>query len=105
MKIKPFGVEIWMNEFEDHCEYNLGETCVASLTIEQLLEMSGQERHSDVRLTAMKLNYGAIKVRTGCAITFALSTKNNGAIISSSRMALSELMRWFTKLLWNLAIM
>ena len=40
MKIKPFGVEIWMNEFENHCEFNLAETCVASLTIEQLLELA-----------------------------------------------------------------
>ena len=61
MKIKPFGVEIWMNEFEDHCEYNLGETCVASLTIEQLLEMSGKNDTLMSDLLPMKLNYGAIQ--------------------------------------------
>ncbi len=61
MKIKPFGVEIWMNEFENHCEFNLAETCVASLTIEQLLELSG--KNSDVLddLKPMKLTYGAIE--------------------------------------------
>jgi aspartate/methionine/tyrosine aminotransferase len=61
MKIEPFGVEIWMNEFENHCEYNLAETCVASLTVEQLLEMSG--KNSDVLddLMPMKLTYGAIE--------------------------------------------
>ena len=42
MKIKPFGVEIWMNEFETQCKYNLAETCVASLTVEQLLNISGK---------------------------------------------------------------
>lgn len=61
MKIKPFGVEIWMNEFEDHCEFNLGETCVASLTIEQLLQMSGKNDSVLSDLLPMKMTYGAIK--------------------------------------------
>ncbi len=38
MEIKPFDIEQWMNEFENHCDYNLAETCVASLSVEQLLE-------------------------------------------------------------------
>ena len=61
MKIKPFGVEIWMNEFENHCEFNLGETCVASLTIEQLLQMSGKNESVLADLMAMKMTYGAIR--------------------------------------------
>lgn len=61
MKIKPFGVEIWMNEFEDHCEFNLGETCVASLTIEQLLQMSGKNDSVLSDLLPMKMTYGAIQ--------------------------------------------
>lgn len=28
MKIRDFGVEIWMNRYENHCELNLAETCV-----------------------------------------------------------------------------
>lgn len=61
MKIKPFGVEIWMNEFENHCEFNLAETCVASLTIEQLLEMSGKNDSVMSDLLPMKMTYGAIR--------------------------------------------
>jgi aspartate/methionine/tyrosine aminotransferase len=61
MKIKPFGVEIWMNEFENHCAFNLAETCVASLTIEELLEMSGKNADVLDDLKAMKLSYGAIR--------------------------------------------
>lgn len=61
MRIKPFGVEIWMNEFEDHCKFNLGETCVASLTIEQLLEMSGKNSSVMSDLLPMKMTYGAIR--------------------------------------------
>ena len=35
MKIKDFGVEMWMNAYENDCTYNLAETCVESLTVEQ----------------------------------------------------------------------
>ena len=61
MKIKPFGVEIWMNEFENHCEFNLAETCVASLTFQQLLEISGKNADVLDDLLPMKLTYGAIE--------------------------------------------
>ena len=42
MKIRDFGVEIWMNRYETQCEWNLAETCVESLTVEELLKMAGQ---------------------------------------------------------------
>lgn len=61
MKIKPFGVEIWMNEFENQCTFNLAETCVASLTVEQLLELSGKNADVLEDLKPMKLTYGAIE--------------------------------------------
>ena len=61
MKIKPFGVEMWMNEFENHCDFNLAETCVASLTVDQLLELSGKNANVLDDLRPMKLTYGAIE--------------------------------------------
>ena len=61
MKIRPFDIEIWMNEFENHCAYNLAETCVASLTIEQLLSLSGKSETVLLELLPMKLTYGAIE--------------------------------------------
>ena len=61
MKIRPFDIEIWMNEFENHCVYNLAETCVASLTIEQLLSLSGKKETVLSDLLPMKLTYGAIE--------------------------------------------
>ena len=61
MQIKPFGVEMWMNEFEISCDYNLAETCVESLTIAQLLELCGQQNDSLEALLPMKLTYGAIE--------------------------------------------
>ncbi len=38
MYITPFGVEQWMNAYENACEYNLAETCVASMTLDELME-------------------------------------------------------------------
>lgn len=61
MKIKAFGVEIWMNDYENNCIYNLAETCVESLTVEQLLEMSGKRETILDELLPMKLTYGAIE--------------------------------------------
>lgn len=57
MKIKTFKVERWMNEFEEEARYNLGETCIDSLTVKELLELCGKEPDEyltalgDVRLT------------------------------------------------------
>ena len=61
MKIRDFGVEIWMNEFENRCQFNLAETCVASLTIEQLLRLAGRNEMALSELLPMKLTYGAIE--------------------------------------------
>ncbi len=64
MHIEPFKVEIWMNEWENHCTYNLAETCVASLTIDQLLQLSGRNSDDLSELLAMKMTYGAIEGST-----------------------------------------
>ena len=61
MKIRPFDIEIWMNEFENHCVYNLAETCVASLTVEELLSLSGKTETVLADLLPMQLTYGAIE--------------------------------------------
>ena len=60
MKIKPFGVEIWMNEHENDCKYNLAETCCASISVRQLLELTGEsERHLQALLD-LRMTYGDI---------------------------------------------
>lgn len=60
MHIEPFGVEIWMNEWETKCEWNLAETCVESLTIAQLLAIAGKNDVDLSELLSMKLTYGEI---------------------------------------------
>ena len=61
MHIDPFGVEIWMNEWETKCEWNLAETCVESLTIAELLKLAGKNDVDLSELLSMKMTYGAIE--------------------------------------------
>jgi len=61
MQIEPFGVEIWMNEWETRCEWNLAETCVESLTIAELLSLCGKDEAHLTELMSMKMTYGAIE--------------------------------------------
>ena len=61
MFIEPFKVEIWMNEWETRCTYNLAETCVASITINELLALSGRDEADLYELLSMKLTYGDIE--------------------------------------------
>jgi aspartate/methionine/tyrosine aminotransferase len=81
MHIEPFGVEIWMNEFETKCELNLAETCVESLTIAELLALIGRN-DTDLRdILPMKMTYGAIegsvRLRTAIAALYARQKPEN----------------------------
>ncbi len=60
MKIKAFGVEEWMNEYENDAVYNLGETCVKSLTVKELLDFQGRGKEALEEIYEMQLTYGAI---------------------------------------------
>lgn len=61
MKIKDFGVEIWMNLYENHCDYNLAETCVKSMQVRELLEMAGLKDSFYNEILDMNLTYGDIE--------------------------------------------
>ncbi|MGF6546701.1 aminotransferase [Paraburkholderia youngii] len=61
MKIKDFGVERWMDQYETKCTYNLAETCVESLTVDQLLTLAGKQDSILDELRGLKLTYGAIE--------------------------------------------
>jgi len=61
VRIEPFGVEIWMNEFEGSCELNLAETCVESVTVAELLALCGKDEGSLSELLPFKMTYGHIE--------------------------------------------
>ena len=81
MQIDPFGVELWMNEWETRCEWNLAETCVESLTIAQLLELSGKNDTDLSDLLDLKMTYGAIegseRLRHAIAALYAAQSPEN----------------------------
>jgi aspartate/methionine/tyrosine aminotransferase len=60
MRIRPFGIEQWMNEWETRCRWNLAETCVDSLTVAELLELAGAPDLL-AELGPMRLGYGDIE--------------------------------------------
>jgi aspartate/methionine/tyrosine aminotransferase len=61
MRIAPFKVEEWMNEYEMDAEYNIAETCVESLTVEELLNFSDDPDAGLEEIKKMQLTYGDIK--------------------------------------------
>ncbi len=84
MKIAPFGVEMWMNEFENHCEHNLAETCVASLTVAELLDLTGVGPQALDDVLDLRLTYGAIegsdRLRTAIAALYETMTAENTVV-------------------------
>ncbi|MBQ9844735.1 MAG: aminotransferase [Oscillospiraceae bacterium] len=61
MKIKPFAVEEWMNEWEVGAKYNIAETCVDSVSLKQLLQLCGEDEAVFVdMLLSRRLSYGDI---------------------------------------------
>ena len=61
MKIKPFAVEEWMNEWEVGAKYNIAETCVDSVSLKQLLEICGEDEADFAQiLLSKRLSYGDI---------------------------------------------
>jgi len=70
-----------MNEYENHCEFNLAETCVRSLTVAELLDLAGASESILDELRSLKLTYGAIpgseRLRNSVANLYAqLSSAN-----------------------------
>ena len=62
MKIRPFAVEEWMNAYETGARCNIAETCVDSISVDELFRLCGED--SDAfwkRFSARRLTYGDIE--------------------------------------------
>lgn len=61
MNIKPFLVEEWMNEYEVGAKYNIAETCVDSVSLDELFALTGEDKGGFLEeLCARRLTYGDI---------------------------------------------
>lgn len=62
MKIEAFAVEQWMDAHENTCTHNCAETCVDSVTVEELLQLAGWKPDElSLQLLPLKLAYGEIR--------------------------------------------
>lgn len=62
MKIKPFAVEEWMNAWEVGAKYNIAETCVDSVSIDELFELIGENKDAFLQeFCIRRLTYGDIE--------------------------------------------
>ena len=81
MHIDPFGIEMWMNEFENHCQFNLAETCIKPMTINELLQISNKNINLAEDIAEMKMTYGEImgskRLRSNIASLFQNQNENN----------------------------
>lgn len=81
MRIEPFGVEEWMNTYEMKAEYNIAETCVESLTVEELLNLSGDPGSAYREICNIKLTYGeipgSVELRRAIASLYESMTEDN----------------------------
>ena len=61
MDIKPFAVEEWMNAYETGARYNIAETCVDSVSLDELFELSGEDKQAFLaEFCRRRLTYGDI---------------------------------------------
>lgn len=61
MNIKPFAVEEWMNEYETGARYNIAETCVDSVSLDELFALTGESKDKFLsKFCATRLTYGDI---------------------------------------------
>ena len=62
MKIASFQVEEWMNAYETGARYNIAETCVDSISIDELFSLCGEDRDAFWReFSGRRLTYGDIE--------------------------------------------
>ncbi|MDN6140010.1 MAG: aminotransferase class I/II-fold pyridoxal phosphate-dependent enzyme [Tetragenococcus koreensis] len=62
MYIEPFGVERWLSEYETVVDYNLTSTSIMPLSINKLLEITGEDKDQVKEdIFSLKLSYGVIE--------------------------------------------
>lgn len=61
MHIKPFAVEEWMNAYETGARFNIAETCVDSMSLDELFALTGEDKADFLSdFSACRMTYGDI---------------------------------------------
>ncbi len=62
MNIAKFEIEQWMNDYEERAKYNIAESCADIISLEELLEIAGEDKNAYMEgLLSKKLTYGSIQ--------------------------------------------
>ncbi len=62
MKINEFGVEEWLNVWENDAIYDIAGSSIASMTLEEILELNPADKENLLNeLLQKKMNYGWIE--------------------------------------------
>lgn len=86
MPIKDFKVEKWLNPRDAYCKYNLGASCVKAISLDELIELSGENKEELTKyLFETHLHYGSF---------FGLPRLLN-AIASTYKQAMAEMVLTF----------
>ena len=76
MNIKPFAVEEWMNEYVVGARFNIAETCVDSVSLDELFALAGVDKVQFLTdFCAKRLTYGDIVGSDACAAASASCTR------------------------------
>ena len=91
MKIRTFGVERWMDDYENLAINNIAETCVDSMTVGELLEMTGKTGKVMEELLEIRLTYGHIpgspSLRQGIAGLYEKLEEDNILVMNGGSAA------------------
>lgn len=79
MQIEPFGVEQWMNAHEGTARWNIAETCVDPLTLDELLALTGEADETLRRIRGLRLDYGAVP--GSAELRAAIAALYGGAVV------------------------
>lgn len=98
MKINEFEVETWMTEHELNCKYNLTETCVSSLSLNDLQQYVDED--ISATLMNMTMDYGPIvgsnRLKNAVLSLYENGDKENIAIthgaINGNELVMMELL-------------
>ncbi len=98
MLIDNFKVEDWFNKYEKEAKYDLADTCVDSLSLNELMEIADIKKETLEDIFSQKLNYGAIhgskRLKQGIAFLYKNQISENitvthGAIGANQLVMLS----------------
>lgn len=62
MKIRPFHVERWIDQYETVAKYNIAETCVHPMSLDELFALTGEDKEACIKkMFSTQLTYGPIE--------------------------------------------